>query len=258
VKYALVSLLIFFLCLSVDVSARLPVLYRTKLQLLTYESPPYVYLTESQRGADAQTDKKGLAIEVIDLIMQRAGIPFNLTVVPVKRGLIMTAAQENTCIFPIERSQEKEVKFAWVSPVIISRHAFFKKKDSISMMRIKTLTDALPYTVGSYLGSGMGDYLDSLGFKVEYASDNTANLKKLNANRIELWATDVLSAEYISQVSNEPLGEAELVFFTTLKSMACNSALSEKILERLNLTLREMYRDGSIEEIHKNFAAKTN
>ena len=255
-RYTLVSLLVFLLCLSVDVCARLPVLYRTQLHLLTYESPPYVYLTESQ-GSGANSDKKGLAIEVIDSMMDRAGIPFSLSIVPVKRGLIMTEAQANTCVFPIERSQEKEVKFTWVSPVIISRHAFFKKKNSISK-RIKTLTDALPYSVGSYLGSGIGDYLESLGFKVDYASDNTANLKKLNANRIELWASDVLSAAYISQVSNEPLGEAELVFFTTLKSMACNSALSAKTLERLNKTLRDMYRDGSMEEIHKNFAAKSN
>jgi len=225
------------------------------LRLLTYENPPYVYVTQASGFNRKGPSKRGMAVEVIDLMMTRANVSYQLDIVPIKRGLIMALQQENACVFPIERSQEREVQFAWISPVIISHHGFYKAK-SAKAMSIRTLTDALPYNIGSFLGSGIGDYLTSHDFKVDHTSRNNANLVKLNAGRIDLWASDTLSAEYIAQEQGIELPRAELIFFTTLKAMACHRNVPEHIIRKLDFTLQSMYQDGSMERIHRIFNTK--
>jgi polar amino acid transport system substrate-binding protein len=221
------------------------------LRLFSYENPPYV-ISSSESGSGGES---GLAIDVVDALMTRSNMLYQLDIVPAKRGLVMALSQANTCVFPIERSQEREVKFSWVSPVIIASHGFFKNPTS-GLADIRTLSDALPYDIGSSLGSGIGEYLESLDFKIDYAPSNHFNLLKLKAKRIDLWASDILSANYIAHDAGLNLAAPELIFLTTLKAMACHHSVPEATIQKLNLTLKGMYQDGSVEKIQNSFAAK--
>ncbi len=208
------------------------------IHLVTFEEPPFSYLKD-----DAIT---GLVVKSATELVKRAGYRHSLRMVPAKRALILASVQENTCVFPIERSQEREVQYKWVSPILISRYGLYGLPDR--EFDIFVLNDAKDYKIGSSLGSSIGEYLDSLGFVVEFAHNNEANLHKLFLNRIQLWASDTLSAPFLAGRNGFEAPKLSMTFFTRLRAMGCNQSLDDEDIENLNRVLIEMYRDGSFKQ----------
>ena len=227
--------LLFFLALPFQAGAD-----HFDLHLLAHKNAPYVY-TEGETIT-------GTAVKVVDELMARAKLSHSVDIVPAKRALIMAIKNTHTCIFPVERSQEREAQFSWVSPIVISRHGFFKRIGD-ETLNIRTLTDAQPYVIGSYLGSGISEYLKNFKFNVDLVADNEANIYKLKAKRIDLWASDILSAKYMMFEKREEVAELAMSFFITLKGMACHRSVPEETIERLSQELKGMYQDGTIETI---------
>lgn len=217
------------------------------IHLVSFEDPPYVF-TQGK-------SKTGLVVRYVDELMWRSNLDYRLTIMPAKRALLYTLATPNTCVFPVERSQEREVQYAWVSPISISRHGFFKS-ETRNLPPIRVLNDVKQFRIGSSLGSAMGEYLASLDFQVDYAADNQANIHKLKANRIDLWASDTRSAKYIAHKKETTLSDAELIFFTTVRAIGCNPSLPSETISKLNKHLRTMYQDGTIDKISENFEKK--
>jgi polar amino acid transport system substrate-binding protein len=174
---------------------------------------------------------------------------------PPKRAEIFAQATPNTCIFPIEKSQEREVFFSWVSPILVSKHGFFQLEKHVPIS-LETLQDAHPYRLGSYLGSGIGDYLNSFGYLVDFANQNEANIHKLSADRIDLWASDTLTAAHIAKNENIEISESRLDFFTTLKAIGCHPSIDQEIINKMNSELQNMYQSGLIYTIVQKFKAE--
>ena len=192
----------------------------------------------------------GVVVSVIKELFRQADVTYTLRLMPLKRAILMTSDTDNYCIFPIERSQEREAKYQWISPVLISRHGLYSHPDR--PIELKTLEDARAYKLGSYLGSGVGEYLESFGFNVEYAGRNELNARKLLKNRIDLWVSDTESAKFLTKHERLPISAPELVFFTTVRAMACNLAVDPSVVNKLQKTATKMYRSGDVERIYKS------
>ncbi|MCG8613992.1 MAG: transporter substrate-binding domain-containing protein [Pseudomonadales bacterium] len=212
-----------------------------RLSLVTFLERP---LVESVNGKPA-----GVVVDVVSEMMRRAGMEYNIQLVPPKRALMVAQRTQHHCVFPIERSQEREVFFHWVRPVLISRHALYSAPDR--PIRLQTLSDVQPYVIGSFLGSGVGEYLESFGYTLDYASRNELNIAKLQKRRIDLWASDVLSATYLARENNVKLNDPELIFFTTVRAMACNLDTDATLIDHLQVVLTGMYRDGTVDKLTK-------
>ena len=111
----------------------------------------------------------------------------------------------------------------------------------------------LQYVIGSHLGSGTGEYLQSLGFKVDFIPQNISNAYKLKAKRIDLWETDQLTAAYASKVAKIELSPSHLDFFTNLRGIGCNPAIPEAIIEKMRSVLHDMYKTGGVERIQHSY-----
>ena len=120
---------------------------------------------------------------------------------------------------------------------------------------VEALDDARPYRLGSYLGSGIGDYLKSFGYQVDFANQNQANILKLSAGRIDLWASDILTAQYISKSENIEISASRLDFFTTLKAIGCHPSIDQDTIYKMNQELQWMYQTGQIYSIVQKFKA---
>ncbi len=224
------------LCLTLLQEARA----EAPLRLITFSVPPLVELADDGKP-------KGIAVDVIRRLFELSGENYTLTVQPQKRA-IRTAMQEpNTCSFPITRSQEREASLRWVGPVSVSRHGLYSSPERPVLIR--TLEDARNFLISSYLGSGIGEYLDSLGFEVHMAAENELGLRMLAANRVDLWAADTRAAPLIAEKTGIDLGEPELVFFTTLRSMGCHRNLDPKRLKKLTDTLQQLFLDGELDSV---------
>ena len=234
-RFCWVALAPLILFTSLSFSAEKP------LTLVTFIEKP---LIDQQNGVPS-----GVVVNVVKELFRQANVAYTLRLMPPKRAILMTSETNNYCVFPIERSQEREVKYQWVSPVLISRHGLYSHPDK--PIELKTLEDARPYKLGSYLGSGMGEYLESFGFNVEYAGRNELNARKLLKNRIDLWVSDTESAKFLIKHELLSLNAPELIFFTTVRAMACNLSVDSGVVKRLQKTATKMYRSGDAERIYK-------
>lgn len=217
------------------------------IHFVTFDDPPYVF-------NQTETHQQGLAQIILKKLMNNINIDYNELVMPPKRAELYAIATPNTCIFPIEKSQEREVFFSWVSPIFVSQHGFFQLEKQ-PLILLETLEDARSYRLGSYLGSGIGDYLNSFGFFVDFANQNEANIHKLSADRIDLWASDTLTAAHIAKAENIEISDSRLDFFTTLKAIGCHPSVDQEIISKMNTELQNMYQSGQIYSIMQKFKA---
>ncbi|MBU6953769.1 ABC transporter substrate-binding protein [Hahella sp. HN01] len=213
-----------------------------KIQVLAYAQPPFMELRHDRPA--------GLAIDILNMLFQRAEVDYSILFLPPKRAYVTALSEPNNCVLAIERSQAREALFQWVSPILITRHGFYSNQTD--NYNIRTLNDAKPLVIGSYLGSGVGEYLEKLGFNVDLTSSNDLNIRKLQLKRVNLWASDTVSAAVIINQSNLPI-KLEHVFLTTLRAMGCNLSTSPTLVERLQNELKSMYQDQSIRQLYRNY-----
>ena len=236
VRYSLLSI-----CLCFSLPAFGQVSKADTLNLLTYVDSPLVI---SEGSAP-----KGIVVDIVRLLMNRAGIDYSIRFMPPKRAIVMAERSAKHCVFPISRSQEREASFKWVGPILISRHAFYSGEKHAHSLRI--MKDAKPFRIGSTLGDAVGEYLMGLGFNVDNTPRNELNAGKLSLQRIDLWLSDTISAPYLAAKKGVRLNPPELVFFTTLRSMGCHKDIDPSLIRTLETTLLEMYRDGSIKDLYQ-------
>ena len=220
---------------------------QVNINFVTFIDPPYIF-------GPKEPDKQGLVEVIFENLMLYTGISYSIQIMPAKRAEIYAQTTKNTCVFPIEKSQEREVFFSWVSPIIVSKQGFFTIPDQPSIF-LQTLEDAKPYRIGSYLGSSIGEYLASFNYQVDFATKNEANILKLQAKRIDLWASDILTAAHISKHSGIEITPSKLDFFTTLRAIGCHPSIPEKTIKLMNKKLQAMYRSGHVYNIEKKFKA---
>lgn len=244
---SLQALVIFWLSFAASVGNTKGLEGAPHIRLVTFDDPPHI-LVEPNRT-------HGLSVTIIERLFELAGLTFDLQVMPPKRTVIYTTQQKDVCVFPIERNQEREALFSWIGPILVTRSGLYTVANTRLAKEIQTLQDAKPYVIGSHLGSGTGEYLESLGFTVDFIPQNVSNIYKLDNQRIELWETDQLTAEYASQLAEVELSTSHLDFFTNLRAIACNPAIPKVVIEKMRSVLYEMHQTGEIERLQKSFNA---
>ncbi len=214
-----------------------------KIQILTYEESPYAVMVGKTQ--------KGLLVDMLREMFSRSDLQYKLRFIPLKRAIITVERKPGYCVLPIVRSQEREANFQWISPVLVSRYGLYSQ-ESLSIPLI-TLSDAKAYKIGSFLGSGIGEYLIDLGFDVELTTLSAQNLQKLKRGRFELWAADLISARELMQKQGVIFGQPELVFYTSVRAMACNREVPVEQIRKLETALTAMYRDGYMKQLYLEY-----
>lgn len=207
--------------------------------LLTEQIPPYSF--KSENGIE------GAGVDVVTQLFSRVGISVAFQIMPLKRALHTARKNKNTCIFPIQRTQEREAAFKWVSPILVSQAGLYSTKKS--NLHIVTLNDAKGYVIGGYGGSAIFNYLKSHELNAIPVNNDILNFKKLLANRIDFWATDTLTASYLTNMSDRNLIKLDVIFMTNIRALACNLGVDSSVVSALQAHLIEMYRDGAVDSI---------
>jgi len=209
----------------------------TTFTLLTEELPPY----------SIRDSGTGVSIDIVSQLFTRAGYDYEIIIVPWKRAMHMSLSDENTCLFPMQRNQEREASYHWISPILISQTAFYTRKDSPH--KLITIDDAKELVIGTYNGSAAAEYLASWGYNVITTPRDAPNILKLMKKRIDVWAADTLSAKYLAKKHKITNMKEQLVYFSTLRALACNIKVPEIKVNNLQQELKKMYTDGTIENI---------
>lgn len=119
-----------------------------------------------------------------------------------------------------------------------------------------TLEDARKYRIGAYFGDVRGDALAALGFAVDMVRERLSNPRKLLVDRIDLWASSLQVGGNLV-ADNGWTGQIVpvLTFKRTELYLACNLAVADELIAKMNAALRAMNREGVSAAIERRYKA---
>jgi polar amino acid transport system substrate-binding protein len=210
------------------------------LQLMTEMSAPYS-MREGGRVV-------GISTDMVREILERSGVAYSIDVLPWKRAYTQALDRQDGCVYSTTRTPEREPLFKWIGPIGEADWVLMARADR--KLNLQTLDDARPYRIGTYNGDARDVYLRERGFHVDPAPNDLTNPRKLMLGRIDLWAASTRR----SGSTLERLGYAGkivpvLVFNRIHIYLACNRAVPDELVTRMNGAVEAMERDGSARAI---------
>lgn len=219
------------------------------------QAAPQLYLaTEAPAyGAREGDPAAGLGTDMVREIMRRAGIGYTIEVLPWKRAYSAALERTDACVYSTTRTPEREHDFKWAGPIANAEWVLMARADR--KLKLNSLEDARRYRIGTYNGDARDQFLRARGFDVDPASNDMVNPRKLMMGRIDLWAA---SLGINSQQRLERLGYAGkvapvLVFNRIRTYLACNRAVPDPLMARMNAALAAMERDGTARAIRNKY-----
>jgi polar amino acid transport system substrate-binding protein len=239
----------------------LPLLLAGLLAAAAAQARPRLYIgTELSTPSSMQVDGQltGFATDKVRILMDRAEVDYEIEVLPWKRAYMLAQTQANVCIYSTTRIPEREKQFKWVGPTHENDWTLFARADR--NFRFTKIDDARPYRIGGILGDVRSELLVSQGYNVDTVHDPLSNPRKLMVNRIDLWVTSTRIGN-AAVTENGWTGQIVpvLTFKRTEQYLACNLAVSDALIARLNAVLREMNSEGVSAAIERkyNYAGST-
>ncbi|MDC7698887.1 substrate-binding periplasmic protein [Vogesella indigofera] len=227
-------------CLVLPLHAAEPL----QLRLLTEDYPPF-----SMQLADGRIG--GLSSDIVREILRRAGIGYRIELLPWVRAYNSAVLEPNTCVYSTTRTEQREHQLQWIGPVVENPWVLYGRDDG--PQELSNLEAARRYRLGGYSGDAVAQYLISRGFEVDLASNDVQNLRKLQAGRIDLWATGkYLGAALVAREKAARLRPL-LTFNTTFLYLACNQMMADGTVRLLNEHLRGMHKDGTVARINARY-----
>lgn len=212
----------------------------TKLTFVTEDYPPFNFSDASKASV------LGITTDVVREILLDANIKATFEVLPWARAYSLAEKNENTCIFSIARTAEREATFKWVGPVVSNDWMLFGLKQDTG--KFKDITQLQDKLVGSYIGDAAGKHIQDLGYKVEFANRDNLNIKKLLGGRIDFWITGNLPGQYLLKQQNI----SDIVPLLSVRQIgifiACNKKTNDAIIVQLTNSLKNIKSKGLIEK----------
>jgi polar amino acid transport system substrate-binding protein len=190
----------------------------------------------------------GIGADTVREIMGRANIEHTIELLPWKRAYTAALERNDACVFSTTRTPEREPLFKWIGPIGEADWVLMGRADR--KLHLNSLEDARNYRIGTYNGDARDQYLRARGFKVDPAPNDLLNLRKLMADRIDLWAASIRRGG----MTLASMGYADkvvpvFVFNRIRVYLACNRAIPDAMSARMETAYDAMARDGTLERI---------
>jgi len=192
---------------------------RGQIALITEINHPYLYYKEGTK------ELTGIAYDMVMELMKRADIKYELKVLPWLRALRVLDNTDNSCLFIMNRTAERELKYQWVGPLVIGGIGIYKKP--LSSIEITSLKDLKNYVVVGKEDSVSIKYLkDIFDAEVIKASSDEQAIKLLYHGRAQLWAAGIIDGPLAAKYLGLPKPEIAFKRGITDLSMGCSLNIS--------------------------------
>ncbi len=124
------------------------------LRVFTNTHPPYSYV--DHRGKPV-----GIATDRVRAFLDRAGVPYEITVVGWKRALQSTSLEKNTLIYSLNRIPERENQFHWIMPLNVKKLSIYIRNDDLAPQDIPSLVRG-GYRAVCNMGSSQCEFFEKL------------------------------------------------------------------------------------------------
>lgn len=224
-----------------------PVLAAQPALYVATESSPPASMIEGRTVTGSSTEK-------VREIMARSGLAYRIDLLPWKRAYTSALRRKNGCVYSTTRTPEREHLFHWIGPLDEADWVLLARTDR--HYRFTSLEDVRGLRIGTYNGDAREEYLRTRGFKVDSAHNDLINPRKLLLNRIDLWAASLRRGSLVLEQNGWSASiEPVLTFRKVQVYLACNKAVPETVVVRMQDALATMERDGTSRRIEDNYAA---
>jgi polar amino acid transport system substrate-binding protein len=235
-------------------------------QALTSTDPPFLLVEDPWPpytvGQTGDLAEKGLIVELMHELFARIDHPIQLELYPWKRCIFMVKNNKADALMLTVKTAERDQFAYFPEAFFVNKINFYHKSgEKISW---KKFSDLKGYTIGLVAGAKYSqefqDAIKQIPLKTETVSDISTNLRKLQADRIDLTPIlDVVAAELIS-ASEEFCGHFEATsnpLRTTPMQMAiARSSGLMSYSTQINKVIREMKEDGTVDRIYNKYVPK--
>lgn len=216
------------------------------MQLVTEDDPPHNMLRNGR--------VIGVSTEKLEEAFRRVKLVPRIELMPWARAYQLGLTQRDYCVFSAARTPEREPLFKWVGPIASMDWVLYARSDRAGPKPEK-LDDIGREMIGGYLQDVISVWLADHGYKVETASNDSVNPKKLMAGRFNYWASSRPRATALLAKENlESRIVPVLTFGHTDLYLACNASVDDNVVRRLNDALKRMKEDGTSEKIEARYA----
>lgn len=216
---------------------------------------PRLYITTELLAPSSMVQEGrvvGIATDKVREAMRRAGIAYDIELLPWKRAYHAALTRPDACVYSTTRTPEREALFQWVGPTDIAQWVLLGRADR--KLQLRSLDDARGLRIGTYNGDAREAWLRSRGFTIDSTSNDLSNLPKLMAGRIDLWAASLRNGSTaLARLGYDKQVVPLLVFKETGVYLACNRAVPSELVARLNTAFEAIARDGTGRRIERSY-----
>jgi polar amino acid transport system substrate-binding protein len=238
---AAVMLILVILAAPTPIAAQEP----PSLTVVTEEFAPYNY-TEDGRLT-------GISTEVVEAIIERAGLHATIAVYPWARAYNMALRQANVVIYSISMRDDRIPLFKeWIGPIAEEDSpAHFWKLTLRKDIKLQSLDDAKSYRIGVIKDWLSHQFLVAQGFspeKLEPVGNYDVNFKKLMTGRVDLV---VANDHVVQQFAEKPdqMEESLLILDRVKFYMAVSKGTSDAVTVGLKAAFEALKAEGRIQAI---------
>lgn len=215
-----------------------------------------LYITTETAAPSSMLDGEGrvvgIATDKVRAAMERAGLAYTIDLLPWKRAYAAARTRPDACVYSTTRTPEREALFKWIGPTDSAEWVMMARADR--RIALRTLEDARPYRIGTYNGDARDGYLRSRGFRVDPAPTDLVNPRKLLLGRIDLWAAALRAGSPVLEQNGWNGRIVPVLAFNRMDVfLACNLAVPDEVVNRLNSAFASLERDGTMRRIERSY-----
>ena len=217
------------------------------LRLYTEDYRPFSYLEDGKPN--------GMAVAVVEALIQRTGDPAQIELVPWTRGYHQVRQQADTALFATVRTAPREAEFQWVGPIARGYTRFYTHKDA--GLRVNSLDDvrqlgplAVPKQWYSY------ELLRQQNLENLYGVPTPQDmLRMFRLGRVKLLLANTLTLDGILAEQGMHAGQLQPQFDLMANDSYIAFSLQTDAVRvaRWQQALQDMRHDGSLERIYRHW-----
>jgi len=195
----------------------------------------------------------GMAVEVVELLVQRTGQETRIELVPWTRGYQQVQHEANSGLFSTVRTAKRDPLFQWVGPIAVGHTSFYARRGS--GLKVRTLQEverlqsvAVPKQWYSY------EYLSDRGLKNLYGVPTPQQMTKMfKHGRVALLVANNLTLDEMLAEQGMRREEVELqfTFMDNSAYIAFSKNTDPQLVQRWQQALEQATRDGSLQRIQQ-------
>jgi len=194
----------------------------------------------------------GVATDVVKATLESAGLAYKIDIYPWARAYKKALVDENTLIYSMARTPDRENLFKWVGQIVPIKYYFIKLRDR-SDINITTLQHAKKYQIGVVIEDVRHQYLRKQGFDgLQVVTSNEQNLAKLFKNRIDMFPISPLGLAMLCNDAKFDCSKLENVYELSELSnglyMAYSKTTSDEIVNNTKDALQRIKEQGIYEQ----------